>query len=53
MPSSDARSAFSADARSATPIDVKRKKATSPSRIIGTTMRVNTSLPKKFVLLSP
>ena len=53
MPRSDARSALSADAWSATPIDVKRKNAMSPSRIAGTVISVSTSLPKNRVPSRP
>ena len=47
MPSSAARSADSADARTAMPMRVRRKNAPSASATIGTTMRISRCEPRK------
>ena len=47
MPSSDARSLFSAEARTAIPMSVKRKKAPRPTTIPSTTTSVTTWSPVK------
>ena len=47
MPSNDARSPFSAEARTAIPMSVKRKKAASAAQITAVAAPAITKLPSK------